>query len=135
MVETLDEILRKALEYHGSDIFVVPGSQIMTKSSGKMIPVTQDKALPADIAVLVDRAYELAKRDRETLQIEGDDDFSFAVRDLSQYLPSARFPGYDLPYGCVRHPGPKGLQHPGRSHAPCGKPQRHDPGDRSCRQR
>ena len=59
MVETLDEILRKALEYHGSDIFVVPGSQIMTKSSGKMIPVTQEKALPADIAVLVDRAYEL----------------------------------------------------------------------------
>ena len=50
MVETLDEILRKALEYHGSDIFVVPGSQIMTKSSGKMIPVTADKALPADIA-------------------------------------------------------------------------------------
>ena len=64
MVETLDEILRKALEYHGSDIFVVPGSPIMTKSSGKMIPVTEGKALPADIAVLVDRAYELAGRDR-----------------------------------------------------------------------
>ena len=50
MVETLDEILRKALEYHGSDVFVVPGSQIMTKSSGKMIPITEGKALPADIA-------------------------------------------------------------------------------------
>ena len=85
MVETLDEILRKALEYHGSDIFVVPGSPIMTKSSGKMIPVTEGKALPADIAVLVDRAYELAGRDRETLQTEGDDDFSFAVRDLSRF--------------------------------------------------
>ena len=34
MVETLDEILRKALEYHGSDVFVVPGSQIMTKANG-----------------------------------------------------------------------------------------------------
>jgi twitching motility protein PilT len=89
MVETLDEILRKALEYHGSDIFVVPGSPIMTKSSGKMIPVTEGKALPADIAVLVDRAYELAGRDRETLQIEGDDDFSFAVRDLSRFRCNA----------------------------------------------
>ena len=85
MVETLDEILRKALQFHGSDVFVVPGSQIMTKSSGKMIPITEEKALPNDIAILVDRAYELARRDRETLHEEGDDDFSFAVRDLSRF--------------------------------------------------
>ena len=85
MVETLDEILRKALEYKGSDVFVVPGSPIMTKASGKMIAITQDRALPNDIAVLVDRAYELAGRTRETLKEEGDDDFSFAVRDLSRF--------------------------------------------------
>ena len=85
MVETLDDILRKALEFHGSDVFVVPGSPIMTKASGKMIAITEDRALPKDIAILVDRAYELAGRDRETLQIEGDDDFSFAVRDLSRF--------------------------------------------------
>ena len=85
MVETLDEILRKALQHKGSDVFVVPGSQIMTKASGQMIPITEDRALPADIAILVDRAYELAGRTRETLQEEGDDDFSFAVRDLSRF--------------------------------------------------
>ncbi len=85
MVETLDEILRKALEFKGSDVFVVPGSQIMTKASGKMIAITQDRALPNDIAVLVDRAYELAGRTRETLKEEGDDDFSFAVQDLSRF--------------------------------------------------
>ncbi len=84
-METLDEILRKALEYKGSDVFVVPGSQIMTKASGKMIPITEARALPADIATLVDRAYELAGRTRETLKEEGDDDFSFAVRDLSRF--------------------------------------------------
>ena len=89
MVETLDEILRKALEYKGSDVFVVPGSQIMTKASGKMIPITQDRALPNDIAILVDRAYELAGRTRETLKEEGDDDFSFAVRDLSRFRCNA----------------------------------------------
>ena len=89
MVETLDEILRKALEYKGSDVFVVPGSQIMTKASGKMIPITQDRALPNDIAILVDRAYELAGRTRETLNEEGDDDFSFAVRDLSRFRCNA----------------------------------------------
>ena len=89
MVETLDEILRQALEYKGSDVFVVPGSQIMTKASGKMIPITQDRALPNDIAILVDRAYELAGRTRETLHEEGDDDFSFAVRDLSRFRCNA----------------------------------------------
>ena len=85
MVEILDEILRRALSYKGSDIFVVPGSPIMTKSSGKMIAITEERALPGDIATLVARAYELAGRDRETLQQEGDDDFSFAVRDLSRF--------------------------------------------------
>lgn len=85
MVETLDEILRKALSYQGSDVFVVPGSQIMTKANGRMIPISEERALPNDIAILVNRAYELAGRDRETLQIEGDDDFSFAVRDLSRF--------------------------------------------------
>ena len=85
MVETLDDILRKALQFHGSDVFIVPGSQIMTKASGKMIPITEEKALPNDISILVDRAYELAHRDRETLHVEGDDDFSFAVRDLSRF--------------------------------------------------
>jgi len=89
MVETLDEILRKALSYKGSDIFIVPGSPIMTKASGKMIAITEEKALPGDIAKLVDRAYELAGRDRDTLQQEGDDDFSFAVRDLSRFRCNA----------------------------------------------
>ena len=85
MVETLDEILRKALEYHGSDVFVVPGSHIMTKANGRMIPISQEKALPNDITVLVGRAYELAHREQDTLINEGDDDFSFAVRDLSRF--------------------------------------------------
>ena len=85
MIEILDEILRKALKYEGSDVFVVPGSQIMTKANGRMIAITEDKATPNDISVLVDRAYELAGRTRETLKEEGDDDFSFAVRDLSRF--------------------------------------------------
>ena len=85
MEETLDVILRKALEYHGSDVFVVPGSHIMTKANGRMIPISSEKALPNDITVLVGRAYELAHREQDTLINEGDDDFSFAVRDLSRF--------------------------------------------------
>ena len=44
--ETLDEILRKALQCHGSDVFVVPGSPIMTKVNGKIFPITEQKAFP-----------------------------------------------------------------------------------------
>ena len=85
MIDTLDDILKKALQFKGSDVFVVPGSQIMTKANGKMIPITEEKALPNDITVLVNRAYELAHRDCEILHQECDDDFSFAVRDLSRF--------------------------------------------------
>ena len=84
MVETLDEILRKALEYHGSDVFVVPGSQIMTKANGKMIAISEERALPADIEVLVNRAYELANRSEDTLKEEGDDDYMVTIVDHNE---------------------------------------------------
>ena len=80
----LDEILRRALEHEGSDVFIVPGSPIMTKANGKMIQISE-RVIPSDIKVLVDRAYELAGRERDTLNAEGDDDFSFAVRELSRF--------------------------------------------------
>ena len=81
----LDEVLRRALENHGSDVFIVPGSPIMTKSSGRLIQISDEKLLPPDVEILVSRAYELAGRDRETLEAEGDDDFSFAVAHLSRF--------------------------------------------------
>ena len=84
-VQNLEAILREALSFKGSDVFVVPGSPVMTKASGQMIQITKDRALPKDIAVLVDQAYALAGRDKTTLDVEGDDDFSFAVRDLSRF--------------------------------------------------
>ncbi len=80
----LDDVLREALHHEGSDVFIVPGSPIMTKSHGKMIPISE-KVFPADIAKLVDRAYALAGRERDVLGREGDDDFSFAVRELSRF--------------------------------------------------
>ena len=81
----LDEVLRRALDNHGSDVFIVPGSPIMTKSNGKLIQISEEKMLPPDVEILVSRAYELAGRDRETLEEEGDDDFSFAVAHLSRF--------------------------------------------------
>ena len=45
----LDEVLRRALENHGSDVFIVPGSPIMTKSSGRLIQISEEKMLPPDV--------------------------------------------------------------------------------------
>ena len=86
---TLDEVLKKALEHHGSDVFIVPGSPIVTKAGGKMIRISEERMLPPDVEELVRRAYELAGRDQETLEAEGDDDFSFAVAHLSRFRCNA----------------------------------------------
>ena len=131
MVETLDEILRKALEYHGSDVFVVPGSHIMTKANGRMIPISQEKALPNDITVLVGRAYELAHREQDTLINEGDDDFSFAVRDLSRFRCNTYRQRGSLAMTC--RVVAFGVPDPETYHIP--DVVMHDPGDRTRRQR
>ena len=86
---TLDEVLKKALEHKGSDVFIVPGSPIMIKAGGRMVRISEERMLPPDVNALVARAYELAGRDRETLEAEGDDDFSFAVAQLSRFRCNA----------------------------------------------
>ena len=86
---TLDEVLKKALEHKGSDVFIVPGSPIMIKAGGRMVRISEERMLPPDVNALVARAYELAGRDRETLEAEGDDDFSFAVAHLSRFRCNA----------------------------------------------
>ena len=86
---TLDEVLHNALEHQGSDVFIVPGSPIVTKASGKMIQISEGRLLPTDVETLVNRAYELAGRGMEILESEGDDDFSFAVAHLSRFRCNA----------------------------------------------
>ncbi len=111
----LDEVLREALKHDGSDVFIVPGSPIMTKSSGKMIPITE-KIFPADITKLAERAYELAGRDRQVLEQEGDDDFSFAVRELSRFRCNTYFQRGSLAMTC--RVVAFGLPDPSKRHIP-----------------
>lgn len=80
----LDDVLRLAIQNDGSDVFIVPASPIMTKAGGKLIPISE-KVFPEDIRELAERAFELAGREKGALKAEGDDDFSFAVRDLARF--------------------------------------------------
>ncbi len=84
-MKTLDELLRAALEAKGSDVFIIPFAPVSVKAGRKMIPISEGKVTPAEINGLIDRAYELAARDRKNLEADGDDDFSFAIRDVSRF--------------------------------------------------
>jgi len=84
-VNSLDELLRTAMQMEGSDVFIIPFSPVSTKVHGKMTPITEEKVTPAQIQGLIDRAYELAARNQHNLDREGDDDFSFAIRDVSRF--------------------------------------------------
>ena len=84
-MRTLDELLKAAIDAGGSDVFIIPFSPISTKVRGKMISITEEKANLVEIKSLIDRAYDLADRDQRHLELDGDDDFSFAIRDLSRF--------------------------------------------------
>lgn len=78
-------LLKDALARDGSDIFIIPGSPVMVKSHGRMVELTQGRLMPADAEELIRTAYALASRDTSVLDAEGDDDFSFSVRDVSRF--------------------------------------------------
>ena len=82
-------ILEQALKLGGSDIFIVPGSQVEVKVRGSFIPVTENKLLPKDTEALIRSAYEIAGRDMALIDRSGDDDFSFSVKDLSRFRCNA----------------------------------------------
>ena len=84
----LTELLKKAVELGGSDLFIVPGSGVMVKVNNEMNPLT-GRLLPADTETLVRSMYELACRDIDHLMKEGDDDFSFAIKDVSRFRCNA----------------------------------------------
>ena len=84
-MNSLDDILRDAIQKDGSDIFILPGSPVRVKCGGVLVPVTEDRVSIQEIESLIDRAYELARRDRNKLEQNGDDDFSFAIRDVSRF--------------------------------------------------
>ena len=84
-MRTLDELLRDAMQMEGSDVFIIPFSPVSTKANGKMVAITEEKVTLPEIQVLIDRAYELANRNKHNLERDGDDDFSFAIRDVSRF--------------------------------------------------
>lgn len=85
----LRELLKKAYDLGGSDIFIVPGAHVICKVRGDMVPLSEEAVRPDGTERLVAEAYALAGRDIAKLRAEGDDDFSFALSGLSRFRCNA----------------------------------------------
>lgn len=83
------ELLKKAVAMGGSDIFIIPGACATVKVNSTLQNLTEDKLLPPDTERLVREMYELAHRDVALLDQEGDDDFSFALLNVSRFRCNA----------------------------------------------
>ena len=83
------DLLTKAVQMGGADIFVVPGAAVSVKVNNSLVKLTDGIMLPADTERLVQQMYDLAHRDIKHLDQAGDDDFSFAIKDVSRFRCNA----------------------------------------------
>ena len=107
-------MLRQAVKMGGSDIFIIPGAGVTAKVNSSMCPLCEGKLHPEDSEALVKKMYELSRRDIGILNLEGDDDFSFAIPDVSRFRCNAykqrgslaaicRIVNFDLPDPTAMH--------------------------------
>lgn len=82
----LIRLLESALELNASDIFIIAGSPATAKVRGDLVPLSDEKVMPADAQQLIHDTYRLANdRDMMDLIDNGDDDFSFSLVKKSRF--------------------------------------------------
>ena len=87
----LREFLKKAYEMGASDIFVIPGARVSCKVKGDVVAISEEILMPDDSEELIKEAYQYARRDREILDKEADDDFSFPIQGVSRFRCNTYF--------------------------------------------
>ena len=85
----LIELLKKTVELGGADLFIIPGSTPKAKVQGVMTDLCDERIMPNDSTRLVEDMYLYAHRDISLIDETGDDDFSFAVQDMSRFRCNA----------------------------------------------
>jgi len=84
------ELLKKAVLEDASDIFIIAGLPASFRIGGEIVRKSDAKLPPAQTEDFLRQIYELAdNRDINILLEEGDDDFSFAVPELSRFRVNA----------------------------------------------
>ncbi len=85
----LTELLSQAVTLEASDLFIIPGACITVKVENYMRSLTETRLSPEETEKLVRGMYSFAKRDFTHLEEEKDDDFSFAIPDVSRFRCNA----------------------------------------------
>ena len=83
-------ILKELVEKNASDVFIVAGRPLSYKQDGVIRTYAEEVLMPQTTRELIQQIYESANnRSTEQLVKYGDDDFSFAVKNVSRFRVSA----------------------------------------------
>ena len=81
----LMQYLRRAVEDHASDLFIVAGGPVSYKLEGHVCAIGDERLLPPRTQEYISEIYRLANRPIDPFLEKGDDDFSFAVPGLARF--------------------------------------------------
>ena len=84
-MESVQSILKQAVEEQASDLFIIAGKGISMKKEGVILPVRDDRLMPEDAEQLVRELYTLAGRSIDHYLESGDDDFSVSVVGTARF--------------------------------------------------
>jgi len=83
------ELLKMAVEKEAADVFLVPGMPFSYKIGGKIIYQGEEKIYPDEMDKMIAELYVLAgNRSMNQIKEHGDDDFSFAIYNVSRFRAS-----------------------------------------------
>ena len=86
----LEEILHGILDQKGSDVYIIPGAPVTLKVNNQLKPLFVNKLLLSECDDLIHQIYERAShRSTQRLLENGDDDFSFGLKDLGRFRCNA----------------------------------------------
>lgn len=103
---TIEEILRLAKEIDASDIHMAPGSPLMFRINGRLVPQNEEILKPADVDTAIKSV--MTKEQQADLERVGELDFAFSIPGFSRvrvnvfsqrgtYAASLRILSYEVP--------------------------------------
>lgn len=89
IMENVQTYLKKAVDYGGSDLFLIAGQAVSVQQGGEILPIESQKLTPEESEVLIRELYHLANRSEDHLMAAKDDDFSLSVAGLARFRVNA----------------------------------------------
>ncbi len=101
-VDIVSYLTDAVLKYKASDVFIIAGREVSFRVNDNVLKRSELESRfaekselddgpikPATAEMLLNQIYELAKRDIAYYREKGDDDFSFAIKDVSRFRVNA----------------------------------------------